>query len=83
MTPWADVSLPNASQSFPNGPLPDIPDDIWSRILGYATHVHGYNYMGLDDELLRLSEQEKVNVTRRHVVLVSKRFHVSRQISCN
>ncbi|KAL1946574.1 hypothetical protein VTO73DRAFT_14678 [Trametes versicolor] len=75
MTPWIDLSIPHANQSPPNGALLALPDDIWSRVLGYATHVHGYNYLDMDGELVSLSEQEHVNVTRRHVVLVSKRFY--------
>lgn len=80
MTPWVELSPPHAIQSPSNGALPELPDNIWSRILGYATHVHGYNYLEMDDELARLSEQEQVNVTRRHAVLVSKRFYVSSQM---
>lgn len=81
MTPWVDLALPILNQSPSNG-IPDFPDDVWSRVLGFATHVHGYNYLEMDDELARLSDEAEVNVTRRNIVLVSKRFYVSSQLSC-
>lgn len=81
MTPWVDLALPTLNPS-PCNSTPDLPDNVWSRILGFATHVHGYNYLEMDDELARLSDEAEVNVTRRNIVLVSKRFYVSSRISC-
>lgn len=81
MTPWAELALPTLNPSPSNG-TPDFPDAVWSRVLGFATHVHGYNYLEMDDDLARLSDEEQVNVTRRNIVLVSKRFYVSSRLSC-
>ncbi|KAL7277261.1 hypothetical protein ACG7TL_009114 [Trametes sanguinea] len=57
------------------GPLPELPDKIWERILGYATHAAGFNYLLMDDELFRRNSWPPVNLTRRNILLVCKRFH--------
>ncbi|KAI9066361.1 hypothetical protein FKP32DRAFT_1664846 [Trametes sanguinea] len=75
MTPWADFPLLQEVQLPGFVSLPDLPDKIWARILGYATHVHGYNYLEIDDALVDLSKRSHVNTTRANILLVSKRFH--------
>ena len=77
MTPWQefprqDVTSP-AARSLD---LPDLPDKIWIHILGFATHVHGYNYLDVDDALVDLSKKFNINSTRMSILLVNKRFHV-------
>ncbi|OSC97772.1 hypothetical protein PYCCODRAFT_1461708 [Trametes coccinea BRFM310] len=57
------------------GPLPELPDKIWERILGYATHAAGFNYLPMDDELFHRNSWPPVNLTRRNILLVCKRFH--------
>ncbi|KAJ8487720.1 hypothetical protein ONZ51_g4006 [Trametes cubensis] len=76
MTPWQefprqDVTSP-AARSLD---LPDLPDKIWIHILGFATHVHGYNYLDVDDALVDLSKKFNINSTRMSILLVNKRFH--------
>ncbi|KAI0370167.1 hypothetical protein BV20DRAFT_1121415 [Pilatotrama ljubarskyi] len=74
MTPCIEFPLNDVVRPHPAA-LPDLPDKLWSRILGYATHVHGYDYLELDDESVKLSAMEKVNWTRRSVLLVNRHFH--------
>ncbi|KAI9065303.1 hypothetical protein FKP32DRAFT_1648028 [Trametes sanguinea] len=57
------------------GPLPELPDKIWERILGFATHAAGFNYLQMDDELFRRNAWPPVNLTRRNILLVCKKFH--------
>ncbi|KAH9894373.1 hypothetical protein C8Q73DRAFT_760621 [Cubamyces lactineus] len=77
MTPWQDFppqdAIDPAMRSL--ALLSNLPDDIWTRILGFATHAHGYNYFDVDDALVDLSKKVHVNSTRTNVLLVSKRFH--------
>ncbi len=54
------------------GPLPDLPDKIWDRILDYATHVDNRE---MDETLFRLS-RPSMNRTRKSILLVNKRFNV-------
>ena len=59
--------------------LPDsLPDDVWFRILGYATHITGYNYLRVDPDHWEASQRllPTVTNTRKQVLLVCKRFHV-------
>ncbi|OSC98702.1 hypothetical protein PYCCODRAFT_1447286 [Trametes coccinea BRFM310] len=74
MTRWADFPLPQEVSWLGPVNLPDLPDKIWSRILGYATHVHGYDYLEMDDALVDLSKRAHVNTTRVNILLVSRRF---------
>lgn len=77
MTPWVEFPMPDALDPAPLARFPDLPDQVWSRILGFATHEHGYNFLEVDNDLVRLSETAQVNTIRRHIMLVNKRFHVS------
>ncbi|KAI0356528.1 hypothetical protein OH77DRAFT_1423458 [Trametes cingulata] len=74
MTACIDFPLQDVIESRPTA-LPDLPDKLWSRILGYATHVHGYDYLEMDAELVKFSSTEKVNRTRRSILLVNKEFY--------
>ncbi|CDO74555.1 hypothetical protein BN946_scf184632.g12 [Trametes cinnabarina] len=75
MTRWAEFPMPQDLRWPGALSLPELPDKIWTRILGYATHVHGYNYLEFDDALVDLSKRAEVNTTRTNILLVSKRFH--------
>ncbi|KAL6299761.1 hypothetical protein BKA93DRAFT_829630 [Sparassis latifolia] len=55
--------------------VPDLPDEIWSRILAFATHVHHPDDLEFTEDLLWQSLDERVNETRRNIILVSKRFY--------
>lgn len=68
--PAGDVIRPDP------GPLPELPDKIWERILGYATHVSGHNYLQMDADLYRRASWPPINVTRRNILVVCKRFYV-------
>ncbi|KAH9899239.1 hypothetical protein C8Q73DRAFT_679056 [Cubamyces lactineus] len=57
------------------GPLPELPDKIWERILGYATHVSGHNYLRMDANLFRRASWPPINATRRNILVVCKRFY--------
>ncbi|KAI0663317.1 hypothetical protein C8Q70DRAFT_507244 [Cubamyces menziesii] len=67
--PAGDVIRPDP------GPLPELPDKIWERILGYATHVSGHNYLQMDADLFRCASWPPINVTRRNILVVCKRFY--------
>ncbi|KAI0332477.1 hypothetical protein GY45DRAFT_1320990 [Cubamyces sp. BRFM 1775] len=77
MIPWQefppnDAMVPATTRCLN---LPDLPDKIWTRILGFATHVHGYNFLDVDGALVDLSKRCSINSTRMNVLLVNKLFH--------
>ena len=63
--------------------LPDLSDNIWSRILGFATESAEIEYPE-GHHIINIQFHRRAplspNVTRRNVLLVCKRFYVSRLI---
>ena len=59
-------------------PLSELPDKLWDRILGFATHVHDPDYLQIDEEIFNrtLHLWPPVNSIRKKVLLLSRRFYV-------
>ncbi|KAL6300222.1 hypothetical protein BKA93DRAFT_829284 [Sparassis latifolia] len=54
---------------------PDLPDEVWSRILAFAMHVHHPDYVDLSVDGFHQSVHEHINATRCSIVLVCRRFN--------
>ncbi|KAI0323822.1 hypothetical protein GY45DRAFT_1332222 [Cubamyces sp. BRFM 1775] len=74
MVPILDFPAGDVVKPDP-GPLPELPDKIWERILGYATHVSGHNYLRMDEELYQRASWPPINATRRSILVVCKMFY--------
>ncbi|EJF55748.1 hypothetical protein DICSQDRAFT_130475 [Dichomitus squalens LYAD-421 SS1] len=56
--------------------LPELPDKLWDKILGYATHVHDPEFLDVDEETFHRScNWPSVASTRKAVLVLSKRLH--------
>ena len=63
-------------------PLSELPDKLWDRILGFATHVHDPDYLQVDEEIFNrtLHLWPPVNLIRKKVLLLSRRFYVRKRL---
>ena len=57
--------------------LPELEDGIWGRIFAFATDDGEYDDVAMDEQRYYDRVLLRVNKTRKSLVLVSKRFHVS------
>ncbi|KAI0824678.1 hypothetical protein BC628DRAFT_1489292 [Trametes gibbosa] len=71
MVPFSDFPLFGAEVHKAITQIPDLPDKVWSRIFGYATQTRGTTHSEINEMFL----EPDVNATRRHIVLVNKRFY--------
>ncbi|KAL6299735.1 hypothetical protein BKA93DRAFT_931278 [Sparassis latifolia] len=55
--------------------VPGLTDKTWSRILAFATHVHHPDDYHFTEAVLLQSLRERVNDTRRSIMLVSRKFN--------
>ena len=67
------------------GPLPDLPEKIWDKILHYATRAENWEID--DNSNLFQPSRPSMNRTRRAILLVDKKFNVriwsySSNVSC-
>ncbi|TBU48039.1 hypothetical protein BD309DRAFT_987589 [Dichomitus squalens] len=71
------TEYPDVEVTLENPPsLPELPDKLWDKILGYATHVHDPEFLDVDEETFHRScNWPSVASTRKAVLLLSKRFH--------
>lgn len=71
--------MPIATEVIKEHPQPvDLPDDIWRRIIGLATHVGDPEDLRMDGERFARStdRNDPLNHRRSAIMLVSKRFYV-------
>ncbi|OBZ65443.1 hypothetical protein A0H81_14531 [Grifola frondosa] len=55
--------------------LPDLPDQILTKIFGFATHVHCPDISFFNQDLFTTSQFEKVQTVRRNIIASCKRFY--------